>query len=106
MTARSSSSRRQLADEMRARVLANIEAWIAIRRPVHRDYDPSTWRIESDDPRRPLEERDPRAIELEYRAARLAFWNEHADAGHVRLAARRAVRLARHLAQRALAPAA
>lgn len=104
MTARSSTTRQQRADEMRARVLEHPEAWAALRRPVRHEFDPAEFQITDDDPRRLLAERDPRAIELEYQRARLRFWNEHESAGRVRLIARRALVLARHLALRALDP--
>jgi hypothetical protein len=103
MTARSSTTAAQRADEMRARILGNPEAWAAIRRPARHEYAPADFLITSDDRRQPLSARDPRAIEAEYREHRLAFWNLQ-DAGAVRLVARRAVVLARHLARRAVDP--
>jgi len=102
MTARGSTTRQQLADEMRARVLSNREAWRTLMRPVIRDFDDAPARLDNDDATWPLAERDPRAIALEYEFRRRRFWNEHASAGEVRLHARRCVMLARYLIERAL----
>jgi hypothetical protein len=94
----------QRADEMRARVLSNREAWAAIRRPVCHEWAPADFSMRSDDRREPLANRDPRAIEAEYAQLRRQFWNEKNDAGTVRLIARRCVLLARHLVTRAIDP--
>lgn len=103
MTARSKAAVEMLADEMRARVLSHPGAWVALRRPVYRDFDPASFSDRDDDRRLPLWQRDPRAIELEYGELRLAFWLAEKP-GDVRLIARRFLMLARHLARRALDP--
>lgn len=99
MTARSSPTALQRADEMRVRILRNPEAWRVLsqhRARTRRDYDPAEFRSDRDDYQAPLEERDPRCIEFELDELRRAFWNLH-DAPRVRLVARHAVRLDRHL---------
>lgn len=104
MTARSSSSRQARADEMRVRILHNAEACrvLSLNRPrSRREYDPAQFRFDHDDRRAPLAERDPRGIEFELADVRAQFWNA-SEAGLVRLAARHAVRLSRHLDARAL----
>lgn len=88
---------------MRARILRNVEAWIALRRPRRFDFNPAEFTITSDDRRLPLDARDPRAVELEYAELRLSFWNAD-TAAEARLVARRAVTLARNLARRQLVP--
>jgi hypothetical protein len=104
MTARSRSAELARADEMRARILRNVEAWIALRRPRRFEYDPAEFTIVNDHRGRMAHERDPRAVELEYTELRLAFWNAD-TAGDVRIIARRAVTLARNLASRQLVTA-
>lgn len=99
MTHRAPTPREQRADEMRARVLQHGAAWAALRRPERLEYDPAQFSDQDDDRRLSLALRDPRAIEAEYRELRLAFWTA-TNAGAVRLIARRALVLARHLARR------
>lgn len=104
MTARSSRAELEHADEMRLRILRNPEAWRVLARnrpPRRRLYDEAEYRWHRDDEFAPLEHRDPRCIEAELDQLRRDFWNVH-DAGQVRLFARRAVRLDRHLDTREL----
>lgn len=87
------------ADAMRARIFRNPEAWrvLQLARPRRRrEYDEAEYTIERDDWHAALETRDPRAIEAELTYRRLRFWKSD-RAWEVRLAARRAVLLDRHL---------